>query len=49
MATQVYGEKIHTWSLPASWNLEEACAVPLPYSLAYLALVIKAKIDKTKV
>ncbi|XP_043468869.1 fatty acid synthase-like [Leptopilina heterotoma] len=37
-----------TWKIPNNWSLEDAVTVPLAYATAYLALMIKGKLDINK-
>ncbi|XP_051174620.1 fatty acid synthase-like [Leptopilina boulardi] len=38
----------YTWKIPDNWSLEDATTVPLAYAVAYLALVIKADVQKNQ-
>ncbi|XP_051174597.1 fatty acid synthase-like [Leptopilina boulardi] len=38
----------YTWKIPDNWSLEDGATVPLAYAVAYLALVIKADVQKNQ-
>ncbi|KAL1414012.1 hypothetical protein MTO96_030752 [Rhipicephalus appendiculatus] len=41
IATVVAVDPIMTWQIPESWTMEEAATIPMAYSTAYYALVIR--------
>ena len=36
------------WDIPPTWSLREAASVPVAYSTAYLALIIRGNIKQGK-
>lgn len=46
MATTVLGLTDFLWVVPDNWTLEEASTVPVAYSTAYYALIIRGKMKK---
>lgn len=38
LATTVFADPQFTWDVPEDWSLEQACTVPLPYSVVSLDL-----------
>ena len=44
LATTVSAQKDYLWSVPDSWSLEQAATVPVVYSTAYYALVVRGRI-----
>ena len=46
LATAVDTDKRFLWNIPAGWSMEEAATVPVVYSTAYYALVIRGRIRK---
>lgn len=40
----MYAKKNFLWSVPKKWSLRQACTVPLVYTTAYYALVIRGSI-----
>ncbi|XP_054923972.2 fatty acid synthase-like [Dermacentor andersoni] len=45
IATAVTSDPIMVWEIPESWTMEEGATVPVAYSTAYYALVIRADIQ----
>lgn len=46
LATTVLMDSSFLWSVPEHWTLEEASSVPVVYSTAYYALVVRGNIKK---
>ncbi|GFR04445.1 fatty acid synthase, partial [Trichonephila clavata] len=46
VATTVIAESSLTWDVPDDWTLEEASTVPVAYSTAYYALVMRGRIQR---
>ncbi|XP_065297860.1 fatty acid synthase-like [Dermacentor albipictus] len=44
IATALAADPVMMWTIPESWTMEEAATVPVVYSTAYYALVIRADI-----
>uniref|UniRef100_A0A915JP64 Fatty acid synthase n=1 Tax=Romanomermis culicivorax TaxID=13658 RepID=A0A915JP64_ROMCU len=44
LATTVLTEKRFTWAVPKGWTLEQASTVPVAYTTAYYALVVRGRI-----
>ena len=44
LATVVDVEKHFLWSVPESWSLEQAATVPVVYTTAYYALVVRGNL-----
>ena len=45
-ATSVAADPNFVWQVPDTWTLEEASTVPMAYSTAYYALVIRGNLRK---
>ena len=45
LATTVSAQKDYLWSVPDSWSLEQAATVPVVYSTAYYALVVRGRLQ----
>lgn len=45
LATSVLVTKDFLWAVPPSWTLEEAASVPVVYSTAYYALVVRGRLQ----
>lgn len=48
MATTVLADPFFVWDVPDYWTLEEAATVPVAYSTAYYALIIRGNLKKGK-
>ena len=46
LATRVRVHPRFVWSVPAEWSLEEAASVPVAYSTAYYALVVRGRLRR---
>uniref|UniRef100_A0A0A9Y3U2 Fatty acid synthase n=2 Tax=Lygus hesperus TaxID=30085 RepID=A0A0A9Y3U2_LYGHE len=46
MATSIAADKGFLWDVPNEWSLEEASTVPIVYSTAYYALIVRGKLRK---
>ncbi|KAF6215593.1 hypothetical protein GE061_010349 [Apolygus lucorum] len=46
MATSVAADKGFLWEIPDEWSLEEASTVPIVYSTAYYALIVRGNLRK---
>lgn len=46
LATTVDADKDFLWEIPDNWSLEEAASIPVVYSTAYYALVVRGQIKK---
>lgn len=46
LATSVLADKGFLWEVPAAWSLEEAATVPVAYSTAYYALVVRGRMRR---
>ncbi|KAH9365922.1 hypothetical protein HPB48_015002 [Haemaphysalis longicornis] len=44
MATAVAADPVFLWEVPDSWSLEEASTVPVAYSTAYYALIVRGNV-----
>ena len=47
IATQVVTPPHLLWDVPTSWSLAEAATVPVAYTTAYYALLIRGRLSKT--
>ncbi|XP_051173749.1 fatty acid synthase-like [Leptopilina boulardi] len=36
------------WKIPENWSLEDGATVPLPYTIAYLSIILKGELEKEK-
>ncbi|XP_022703888.1 fatty acid synthase-like [Varroa jacobsoni] len=46
LATSVIVDPVFLWEIPDAWTLEQASTVPVAYSTAYYALVIRGRLRK---
>ncbi|OQR66937.1 fatty acid synthase-like [Tropilaelaps mercedesae] len=46
LATSVLVDPLFLWEVPDSWRLEQASTVPVAYSTAYYALIIRGRLRK---
>ncbi|KAH9365976.1 hypothetical protein HPB48_007873 [Haemaphysalis longicornis] len=46
MATVAAADPVFLWEVPEKWSLEEACTIPVAYSTAYYALVVRGKMRR---
>lgn len=46
LATEVTIDKRYSWRVPDSWTLEQAATVPVAYSTAYYALVVRGRLER---
>ena len=44
LATTVVYDKEYAWNVPENWSLQDAATVPVAYSTAYYALVVRGQI-----
>lgn len=49
LATSVIVDPVFLWEVPDSWTLEQASTVPVAYSTAYYALIIRGHLRKGEV
>lgn len=48
MATYVEGVKYITWNVPETWNLQDACTIPVVYSTVYYSFFVSTQIQSGK-
>ena len=46
LATQVAIDKRYSWRVPENWSLEQASTIPVVYSTAYYALVVRGQLKR---
>lgn len=46
LATSVIVNKEYAWTVPDNWSLADAATVPIVYSTAYYALVMRGRIRR---
>jgi len=44
LASVVDAQRQHIWSVPQDWSLEQAATIPVAYSTAFYALVVRGRI-----
>ncbi|CAF1684574.1 unnamed protein product [Didymodactylos carnosus] len=44
LATKVEIDRRYTWRVPETWSLEQAATIPVVYSTAYYALIIRGQL-----
>lgn len=44
LATTVVADKRFTWTIPATWTMEQAATVPVAYTTAYYSLVVRGRV-----
>ena len=46
LATSVVIDRDYAWQVPENWSLADAATVPVVYTTAYYALVVRGRIRK---
>lgn len=44
IATNILVDERYAWEVPDNWNLKDAATVPVAYSTAYYALIVRGRI-----
>ena len=48
LATSVVIDRDYAWQVPENWSLADAATVPVVYTTAYYALVVRGRIRKVQ-